>query len=148
MRMAVTEEQMATLRAQLEGDLEEHRRLLAQLDRAAAGTGYSALLSAAFCVAVERRFAKGTPAADVIEFVGDVRSRFDELANKIDPRTAERLILAVYTDEHVPDELDLETRFRTQLLLLGALIADENLDDAGLDEFLAHARKLADQWLA
>jgi hypothetical protein len=28
------------------------------------------------------------------------------------------------------------------------LIADQYLDDAGLDAFLAQARKLADQWLA
>jgi len=145
--MAVTDEQMATLRAQLAGNLEEHKRLLAQLDRDAARTGYSALLSAAFCVAVERRFAQGAGTADVIEFVGNVRSRLSEAADKIDPRTAERLILAVYTDERVPDNLDLETRFRTQLLLLAALIADERLDDAGLDAFLADARKLADQWL-
>ena len=147
MTMAVTDEQVAALRAQLAGSLQEHKRLLAQLDRAAARTGYSALLSAAFCEAVERRFAKGATAADVMEFVGNVRSRFDELADKIDPRTAERLILAVYTDEHVPDDLSLEIRYRIQLLLLAALIADEQLDGAGLDAFLVDARKLADQWI-
>jgi hypothetical protein len=29
-----------------------------------------------------------------------------------------------------------------------AIVYGENLDDAGLDAFLAEARKLADQWLA
>jgi hypothetical protein len=33
-------------------------------------------------------------------------------------------------------------------LLLAALIADEGLDDAGLDSFMASARTLADQWLS
>jgi hypothetical protein len=37
------------------------------------------------------------------------------------------------------------TLANTQLLLLGALVADEHFDDAGLDAFLASSRKLADQ---
>ena len=32
--------------------------------------------------------------------------------------------------------------------VLAALIADEGLDDAGLDSFMASARALADQWLS
>lgn len=143
--MAVTDAQLAALRAQLAGKLEEHKQLFAQLDPIAAQTGYRALVTAAFCQAVERRFASDNSADDVIEFVGDVRSRSDRAADEIDPRTAERLILAVYTDEPIGD-LDPKTSFGIQLLLLAALIADAQLDDAGLDEFLTEARKLADQW--
>jgi hypothetical protein len=33
----------------------------------------------------------------------------------------------------------------TQIVLLAALVADEHLDDAGLDAFLASSRELADQ---
>src|SRR6266567_6034791 len=128
--MAVTDEQLATLRAQLVGNLEEHLRLLDQLDPVAARTGYSALISAAFCEAVEQRFAPDASTADVIEFVGNVRSRSDDAADKIDPHIAERLILAVYTDEQIKD-LPLEVRYRTQIILLGALIGDEQLDDVG-----------------
>ncbi len=32
-----------------------------------------------------------------------------------------------------------------QIVLLGALVADEHFDDAGLEAFLASSRKLADQ---
>lgn len=145
--MAVTDDQLATLRAQLAGNLDEHKRLFAHLDPVAARTGYRSLVSAAFCQAVERRFAPDSSAANVIEFVGDVRSRSESAADEIDPRTAERLILAVYTDESIGD-MDPGTNFGTQILLLAALIADEQFDSTGLDEFLAQARKLADQWLA
>jgi len=143
--MVVTDAQLAALRAQLAGNLEEHKRLFAQLDPIAARTGYRALVTAAFCKAVEQRFATDSSADDVIEFVGDVRYRTDRTADEIDPRTAERLILAVYTDEPIGD-LDPKASFGTQILLLAALTADAQLDDAGLDEFLADARKLADQW--
>ena len=37
---------------------------------------------------------------------------------------------------------------RAKLVLLAGLIADAQLDDAGLDEFLDAARKLADQLMS
>ena len=145
--MAVTDQQAAMLRAYLAGDAATHNRLRSQLDPADHAAGYGALFGAAFCVAVERRFIpNGSPAA-VIEFVGEVRSRSESLASKIDPAAAERLIRAVYTDEPT-GALDRETRILTQYLLLGALVADEHLGDSGLDEFIGQARKLADQWLS
>jgi hypothetical protein len=146
MTMAVADDQVATLRAYLSGDFDEHDRLHAQLDPVAAQTGYSALVSAAFVEAVERRFVQNSATADVVEFVSSVRARSPKLAEDIDPRTAERMILAVYTDEEI-DDIDGSTRLGTQFLLLTGLIVDEQLDDAGLDNALAAARKLADQWI-
>lgn len=42
--------------------------------------------------------------------------------------------------------LDDETVIGTQILILSALVSDEQFDDAGLDQFMAEVRKLADQW--
>ncbi len=144
--MAVTDEQVATLRAQLEGNLEEHRRLLAQLDPATARTGYAALIAAAFSLATDRRFAADGDMAQVVEYVASVRSTTESMA-EIDPRVAERLLLAVYTDEQIND-IDVRVRYETQILLLAALVADAQLDKTDLDTFLAQARSLADKWLA
>ena len=144
--MPVTDEQEATLHAQLAGKLEEHKRLLDALDPVAAGTGYSALVSAAFTVAVIDRFPGGTPEADVIEYVGDVRSRTEGSA-KIDPVLAERLILAVLRDEELGD-INPRTSLQAQLILLAALTADAGPDEGELDRFMIRARRLADRWLA
>jgi hypothetical protein len=144
--MPVTDEQEATLHAQLAGRFDEHERLLNALDPVAARTGYSALVSAAFSMAVDNRFPEGTTAADVIEFVGNVRSRSERTA-RVDPRIAERVILAVITDEEI-DDIDARTSFQIQLVLLAALIADARLDDSALDSFMDQARDLANQWLA
>lgn len=144
--MAVTDEQVATLRAYLAGDFEEHDRLHAKLDRVAARTGYSALISAAFVLAVEHRFAERGATAEMVKFVSDLRARSQGLAEDIDQRVAERLILAVYTDEEI-DDLDGEERIFTQFLLLVALVLDRKLDDFGLDAFLGQARALADEWI-
>jgi hypothetical protein len=96
---------------------------------------------------VERRFTRSSPDADVIDFVGSLRARSERLAEDIDPRIAERLIRAVYTDEEV-DDIDDRTSLSTQFRLMAGLIVDEGLDDTGLDRILAEARKLADQWIS
>ena len=145
--MPVTDEQVAPLRAQLARQPAEHQRLFNLLDQSAKRTGYRALVSAAFVVAAQRRFAQDVSPGEVIEFVGDVRSRSPEVADQVDPKTAERVTMAVFTGQPL-DDIDPRTSWETQLVLMAAIIGDEHLDDAGLDVFLAEARKLADHWLA
>lgn len=145
--MTVTPDQVATLRALLVGDIEGHKRAFGQLDREAAKTGYTALLAAAFAEAVERRFANGGTKPDVVAFVGNVRVRTEDLADSIEPHIAERLILAVFTDEEI-DDIDAATKYRLYPTLLAGLIVDEQFSGPELDAFLSEARELADEWLA
>lgn len=135
---------MAALRALLAGEADLHARLFERLDRTAAETGYTALIAAAFFEAVDRRFANDGTVADVIEFVGDLRSRSERLADAIDPKVAERLIWHVLGEGSIAD-LDTETKASHQFLLLGGLVADADFDTVELDEFLARARELGDR---
>ena len=96
--------------------------------------------------AVERRFARDVNPGEVIEFVGSVRSTSPHVADKVDPVIAERVIMGVFNDDSL-DDIGVRKSFETQLILMAAIIGDEQLDDAGLDAFLAKARKLADAWL-
>ena len=141
--MPVTDQQVATLRAYLAGDPDEYHRLRARLKETVDQTGYAALIAAAFFVAVERRFSANCDIADVVSYVGDARARFDQDGRMVDPRAAERMVLAVSADEEI-DDIDDRTRGQIQIVLLLALIVDEQLDDAGLDEFLSGSRRLAD----
>lgn len=143
--MAIKDDEVATLRAHLAGDFEEYQRLWAELPQDAKETTYTALLAAAFCEAVERRFSKKTPDTDVIEFVAAMRARFDPDGTQIDPRAAERMIKAVYTDEEI-DDLGTRTVVSLQVAILTALITDEQLDSAALDAFMAKARADANDW--
>jgi hypothetical protein len=148
MAMAVTDEQVATLRAQLAGDFDEHKRLLEQLDPVAARTGYTALIAAGFFEAVDRRFVREGKVADdseIIEFVSSVRARSDEAGAKIDPVAAERLIRHSLGRGSIAD-LDDETVISTQMFMLAGLIADEQFDAAGLDGFMAEVREIAEEW--
>lgn len=145
--MPVTDDQVAMLRALLSDDTDRYRQLLDGLDRAEVNKGYPALVTAAFGIAVERRFGTSCQPADIVAFVADVRARSDRLASRLDPDVSERVIQAVLGDGTVRS-LDKEAVTSAKLLLLGGLIADAHLDDTGLDEFLAAARKLADQLMS
>jgi hypothetical protein len=140
----VADAQVAALRAILSDDLDLHRRLFADLDRAEAKKGYTALVTAAFAEAVQRRFGAEYRAADVAMFIAAVRACSARVAEALDPDAAERVIRLVYEDLSVKD-LDRTVITRAKFLLLAGLIADARLDGAGLDEFLAAARKLGDQ---
>jgi hypothetical protein len=145
--MPVTDDQVAALRALLSDDIDRHRQIYAGLDRAEARKGYPALVTAAFGIAVDRRFGTSYQPTDIVAFVADVRARSDRLAQRIDPDVAERVISAVL-GRGTTRGLDKEAVTSAKLLLLGGLIADARLDDGGLDEFLAAARKLADQLMS
>ena len=140
--MSVTDDQVAALRAQLAGDHDEHRRLLADLDSRGALSGYTALVTAAFIQAVDRRF--GPEHRDdgaVTAFIADVRSRFPGADDDIDPAAAERVVRRALGRGSLSD-LDGPAIRRTERLLLPVMVAGELLDDEGLDRFLADARKL------
>lgn len=145
--MPVTDDQVAALRALLSDDMDRHRQLFAGLDRAAAKKGYTALVTAGFIEAVERRFGAGYQPADIVTFVAGIRARSDRLARDLDPDVAERVIRVVLEDAPV-DDLSRDTVTGAQLLLLVGIIAGAHLDGLGLDEFLAAARKLADQLMS
>jgi hypothetical protein len=147
MTMPVTDDQVATLRALLSNDMDRYRQLFSGLDRAEAKKGYSALVTAGFAEAVERRFGTSYRSADVAEFVASVRSRSDQVAAELDPDVAERVIRVVLEDAPV-DDLSRNAITGAQLLLLIGLIADAQLGSHGLDQFLAGARKLADQLMS
>jgi hypothetical protein len=145
--MPVTDDQVAVLRALLVDDMDSYRQLFGQLDRAEAKRGYPALVTAAFGEAVERRFGQHYQPADIVSFVADVRARSDRLARELDPDVSERVINVVLGHGSARD-LDREAVTRAKLVLLGGLVADARLDDAGLDDLLAAARKLADQLMS
>lgn len=145
--MPVTDLQAAALRAQLAGNLAEHTRLLASLDKAADSRGYSALLTAAFYTAVDARFTRDSTLVEVTDFVAGVRARSERIRDALDPRVAERVLLSAFTNADL-DDLDAEELTKTKMFLLAGIIADQHLGDAGLDEFIAKARAFADELLS
>lgn len=145
--MPVSNELVATLRAQLVGNMDEHRRLLRSLDQEDVGNNYTALVTAAFFHAVERRFGdRGTTYGDVVEWVGQLRADAPSAADDIDPSVSERLIQFTLGANVPVEDIDPRTKLATQIVLLGAIVLELDLDEAELDELLAKARAVADEW--
>lgn len=132
------------MRALITRDTERFEQIDSQLDPAAA-PARGALISAAFALAGGRLF-KGKDASVAIAFVADLRARYP-LTEDFDPRIAERLLLATFTDENI-DDIGNETRGEYCTLLLAGLVLRTNPSDGALDKLLADARELADKWLA
>ncbi|MCP9948674.1 hypothetical protein [Actinomadura madurae] len=147
--MAITEKQVAVLRAQLTGQHDEHLRLAKQLEHDEANREYAALVAAAFIVAVERRFIADGEFADeseVIDFVAQVRAKSPDMPEVIDPRLAESLILHLLEKGPVLDA-DADTKFGHQIVLLAALAGDEQFTDSELEVFLSEVRPIAEDLL-
>lgn len=147
--MPVTDEQVATLRAQLKGNLAEHRRLLSELDPEEAKVGYSALIAAAFIEAAERRFLRDDRPAnesEIIEFVAKARETDDEMPDIINPQLAESMIFHLLGKGQIIDA-DENTKLGHQIILLATLVGEEEFTDAELETFLHSARSLADDLL-
>ena len=142
--MKVTDDQVASIRALLTRDIEGYNRISDQLDQANKNAR-GALIASAFYLAGRRRF-KGKPESEVKSFVDDLRTRRG-LSEEIDPRVAERLILATFTDEDIED-IDGDAQGDHFAILLAGIIADARLSDSDLNSFLAEARELADEWLS
>jgi hypothetical protein len=147
MVMAVTDNQVATLRTFLQGDKAEYNEQLARMDWQTGSLGYSALVTAAFFEAVDRRFTTQSQPAEVVNYVAEVRSRSADIAAELDPRIAERLIREVLGDGSTED-IDGKISASTKLYLVAALMSDAGLDTPGLDQFVAKARKMADHLLS
>jgi hypothetical protein len=139
--------QVAALRAQLAGHLDEHKRRVAELDWDTEGAGYVALLDGAFFEAIDRRLGTQATDEDIISFVADVRSRTEESGRDVDPELAEHLISAVLGRGGTFDGLDEKKATGAKLYMLASYVADQQYDEAGLDEFLQEARKNADRLL-
>lgn len=142
--MPVTDLQVAALRALLTRDFDENRRLLGQLGDEGLRKGYFPLLTSAFIDATLLRF-RGKKRSDIIGWVADIRAR-RVTDGPLDPNVAERLILWVF-DKATTDDLDFQTEFGHQAMLLASLVEEQHLDDAGLDAFLVKARESADEAL-
>ena len=111
------------------------------------GTGYSLLVYCAFDQALRLRFSPTYTVPQVIRFVADLRLTLEEYAHELDPRVAESLIRYSLGDDTIsgrpPFGVDEVTMMRAQLLLLVALVTEEDLDETELEKFIKDSAALA-----
>jgi hypothetical protein len=143
--MIVTDEQVALLRAYLTNNDVECERLDPKLDSVDYRNGFALLVATAFVEAVRRRFGENRRSlADIVRFVAKARSSFVEDADLLDPVSAELLVQGALGDRSAVADMNDQTKALGQLILLFALVNDEDLDDEGMNEFLAKVQNQAE----
>lgn len=146
--MPVTDDMVATYRAFLSGDHEQWKRRRAALGTSPEATRpFFALLTGLFVEAVERRFDPSVSRDEIIGFVAEVRARSDELAERLDPHATERMISMVFDDDVATDDIPRDQTIGVRLTITAAIVGDEGMDSAQLEDFLSKSRALADEIL-
>ncbi|TQM68555.1 hypothetical protein FHX41_2204 [Actinomadura hallensis] len=111
---------------------------------------YTAMLYGAFKVAVWRKFSPTYSTPDVIRFVADMRIAYGRDVSPIHPHVAEQLILEALgnpaAESYVPP--DAESVIGVEAAVLDTLLHEENLDEAGLEEFIEDSADFVREWIA
>lgn len=135
--MVITDDEIAFLRAYLNGDEDTTTQLWGQLTNA---TGLAAMTDTAFAIVARRKFVPAWSTQQVVRYVSKLRAALSDRPDVIDPRAAENAIKRALSDQApltVPDA----SIVKAQLILLAALVADLDLDPAGVDRLLEQARE-------
>ena len=146
--MAVTDQQVASLRAFLtarsEQDAERAGQMFTRLARSGAAEGIGELIYATFVVAARRKFAPRRTLADDVRYVSHLRAGNAEDTNELDPTAAENQLRIALGEQIAPHPSE-EGRGTAQIILLLELTHDLRLTASELDELLSQARTLAEQ---
>ncbi|HEY3682718.1 MAG TPA: hypothetical protein VGL93_06740 [Streptosporangiaceae bacterium] len=140
---------VAAFRAHLRGDRQEWNRLNEALDRSPATTEpYFAFLTALFAMAVQRRFGNAPTDDEIIDFVADLRSREDVLADRLSADATERMITMIVRDDVMTDDIPRQQTIDIRMGVLTAIIRDEAPDATEIEDLLKGSRALADGLLS
>jgi hypothetical protein len=146
--VAVTDQQVAALRAflsaQSEKDAQDAGQMFRQLADSDTAEGIGELIYAAFVVAARRKFAPRWTLADVVRYVAHLRARNAEDPDELDPAAGENQ-LRITLGEQIAPHPSKDDRGTAQCILLLELTHDLRLIPSELDELLGQARTLAEQ---
>ncbi|TMQ98966.1 hypothetical protein ETD83_18790 [Actinomadura soli] len=111
--------------------------------------GYMSLVYGAFNVAVRRRFSPTYTVGDIVRFVADLRMAAGEDADRINTLVAEDMIRRALDAPRPKDDGgdDVGDVVRAEMYILLYLIAEADLDRAGLEQFIDEATAYTEKWL-
>lgn len=136
----------ALFRAAIGGDGEGIDAATRKLD----GDGWAGSVRHVFAVfgqAVQRRFPPGYTRADIVRFVADVRAASHD-PGTMSADVAEELVRVALGELELDSDLGFEEVITPQISLAVAILRDERLSDAELDEFFTAVEQQVDGWLA
>jgi len=143
--VAIRKELTDFIRALSRQDWEEVDRILAKLDEEG-WTGGAQTISAAFAIAVHRRFHPDDDVRKITRFVADVRNRYEE-GRELPALEMEGMIRAALGETDLAENIDGETALSTQIALLAALLEDEALTGDSLEDYIRDVETTAARFM-
>lgn len=140
----VATEELAVLRAMVEGDFTRQKELSNALYATGGLDSYGEAIAAAFYVAVRMQFPQRYCAEDVIRLVSDARIMFDQTGDVVDPHAAELIVRATLGERELAEGMSDTTVVQTQIILCSYLAAERKLGEP--DAFMREVQKLLEQW--
>lgn len=145
--MPVTDDMVATVRAYLEVDKERFQQLNAALGESSEESmAYQAMMAGAFMAAVTHRFNSRSSREEIIDYVAQVRSRSESMAEALEPSATERMIESIYSDVDI-DDIDVRMVMSIEMYIAVAIVTDKGISGPALDEFMDTAREYAEKIL-
>lgn len=141
-----TAEQLAMLRAMVEGDFDRHKELSDLLRSSGGLDDYGQVIGAASFVAISMQFEdQGTYSSDdVIRLVADTRALFDLDGDTIDPRVAELVVRSALGEENLLTGVPAAKVVEAQMAISSYLANEHRLGDP--DAFMAEVQTLLAEW--
>ncbi|WP_233604357.1 hypothetical protein [Micromonospora sp. HM5-17] len=138
--MEIKPEMVDYLRTMIKGDLDANSRIEAQLDEKG-WDDFPKLLGAVFFLAVDRQFGDDASAAEIVQFVAEMRAKAPVDPAVIDANAAETLIKSAL-DPALDHDVESEMIGRIQTLTIMHVLGAEDVSDDDLDDVLEEAVQL------
>ncbi|GIG69422.1 hypothetical protein [Phytomonospora endophytica] len=103
------------------------------------------IMAAAMSIAIERGFADGTTPAQIQNYVEDLLERFPKADGEIKASALEAVIRAGLGEPELIEPLTYDDLLGASYLLTFDLISQQELDDAGREEYFQTVIALADE---
>lgn len=140
----VTTDQLALLRATVDGDFERAEELSHALRASGGLDEYGTVIGAAFYIAVHRQFPERYCAEDVIRLVAETRAMLDQTGDAIDPRSAELVVRSALGERGLVSNIPPATVVQIQVAVCSVLADQKKLGES--DAFMHEVQKLLDEW--
>jgi hypothetical protein len=106
------------------------------------------LVTAAYALAAQQRFADDESHAAIKDFVAEAQRNYATAPTPIRPLIAEGVTRAVLGEEDLLNDISPEDQQVTQMLLTYKIVQDAGMTPPQVDELLNEAEALVDVWTA
>ncbi|MFV2019540.1 hypothetical protein [Micromonospora sp. LOL_023] len=142
--MSADESLSDLIRVMARGDWGTADRLLVEIGDDGLREGPQTI-SAAFLLAVQRRFGKAPDLQQIANFVAATRQRYAD-GHELPALAMEGMIRGALGQTDLLDGIEPDVAFSTQILLLGTLLQDEQWTETELEDFISEAEETAAEY--